>query len=282
MVRIARVLTVALVLLASVRPLLAEPQVVTQRDVDSLYHWAYSAAFGTGYYQVGEDQVYVVKVEPVIPLGFLKNKGVTTRLRLPLTFGVQSLDLGAIGDLISDLRTVTFVPGVDFDIPIKGSWSLKPYAHYGYGAQLKNSESAQIYYFGVNSHVGLPSIGDFEIKMVNGLQWFGQVPDHGSSDGFARLLTGFEGNLQMGSLKIQDRQLFFKPHVSYYWYFDDLDFGQILKPPVTIKHEFEIGLAVGVEERISMYFFSFDRLGVAFKGGGDVQAIRFYISSVFQ
>lgn len=272
----------ALLFLGLTWPAAAQPQAVTQRDVDSLYHWAYSAAFGTGYYQVGEDQVYVIKVEPVIPLGLLKNKGVTTRLRLPITFGLQSINLADIGDLISDLRTVTFVPGVDFDIPVKGSWHLKPYAHYGYGTQLKGSESAQIYYFGVNSHLDLPSIGNFEIKMINGLQWFGQVPTHGSSDGFARLLTGFEGNLRLGSLKFQDRQLYLKPHLSHYWYFNELGFGQILKPPVTIKQEFEIGLAVGVRERISMYFFSFDRVGIAFKGGGDVQAIRFYISSVFQ
>lgn len=281
MVRRAHFLALIPVLPVLGLPLAAEPEVVTQQDVDSLYHWAYSAAFGTGFYRVGEDEAYVIKVEPVIPLGFLKDKGVTTRLRLPLTFGVQSLDLGAIGDLISDLRTVTFTPGLDLGIPVRGSWFLKPYVHYGYGTQLKNSESAQIYYFGINSHVGLPSIGGFEIKMINGLQWFGQVPDHGSSDGFARLLTGFEGNLQMGSLKIQNRQLFFKPHFSYYWYFNELGFGQILKPPVTIKQEYEIGLAVGIEERISLYFFSFDRVGIAFKAGADVQAIRFYISSVF-
>ncbi len=261
-------------------PLGAAP-VVTQEDADSLYHWAYSAAFGTGYYRIGDEEGYVLKVEPVVPLGLLKNRGVSTRLRLPFTFGYQSFGLRDIPDPISDLKTVTFVPGLDFDIPVKGSWVLKPYVHYGYGTQISGGESAQIYYFGINSYVDLPNLGDFEIKMINGLQWFGQVPNHGSSDSFARLVTGFEGNYRLGSLKIRGRQLYLKPHIAHYWYFNSLDFRLLLEPPVEIKQEFEIALAVGIEERISLYFFSFDRLGVAFKDGDDVQGIRIFLSTVF-
>lgn len=260
----------------------AEPQALTQRDVDSLYHWAYSAAFGTGYYQIGNEEVYVLKIEPVIPLGLLSNQGVSTRLRFPFTLGYQAFGLDDLPDPISDLKTLTIVPGVDFDIPVKGSWHLKPYAHVGYGTKIAGEQSALIYYFGLNSHVMLPSIGDFEIEMINGLQWFGHSPRYGSSDTFARLVTGFEGSYRLGSWQIEGRQIYLKPHIAHYWYFNPLDFRQILQPPLEIKQEFEIALAIGVEERISLFFFGFDRLGVAFKGGDEIQAIRFYISSVFQ
>jgi hypothetical protein len=257
---------------------------VTQREVDSLYHWAYSAAFGTGAYRVGEDEVFVLKVEPVIPLRFLQNRGVSTRLRLPLTFGLQTIDLGDLGDIVdlsTNLQTVSFVPGIDFKIPIKGSWILKPYAHYGYGAQMSGAESAQIYFFGLNSRVALPTLGAFGIDMINGLQWFGQVPHNARSDSFARLVTGFEGNQALGSWRVDGRQLYLKPHLAHYWYFNTIGFGQIQDPMVELKQEFEVGLAVGIEERISLKVMSFDRFGVAYRGGGDLQAIRIYLSSVF-
>ncbi|MHC4625293.1 MAG: hypothetical protein ACYS4W_15470, partial [Planctomycetota bacterium] len=34
-------------------------QQVTAEDVENLYHWSYSAAFGTGAYRVGEERVFV-------------------------------------------------------------------------------------------------------------------------------------------------------------------------------------------------------------------------------
>ncbi|MEZ5277851.1 MAG: hypothetical protein R3F07_15830 [Opitutaceae bacterium] len=283
MSRFPRVLLLMAMSLGLIQPAGAQVA-VTQRDIDSLYHWAYSAAFGTGAYRVGEDEVFVLKVEPVIPLHFLQNRGVATRLRLPLTFGLQTIDLGDIGDIIdlsNNLQTVSFVPGMDFRIPIKGSWVLKPYVHYGYGWQMSGAESAQIYYFGLNSRVTLPALGDFRIDMINGLQWFGQVPDIARSDSFARLVTGFEGDLALGSWRVDGRQLHLKPHIAHYWYFNTIGFGQIQDPMVELKQEFEVGLAVGIEERISLKVMSFDRFGVAYRGGGDLRAIRIYLSSVF-
>ena len=260
-------------------------ETIRQEQLEDLLHWAYSAAFGTGFYRVGEEKVFVLKVEPVIQLPWLANRGVDTTLRLPLTFGLQHFDLGEIGDIIdltNNLQTVTFVPGLTFKIPIKGSWELRPYAHYGMGAQLSGDERAIIHYVGVNSWLALPSIGDLGIHMFNGLQWFGQNPTAGSSNGFARMLTGFEGNYRMGDLEISGREIYLKPHFAHYWYFDSLGFDQLLEPPVEIKQEFEIGIAVGIEERISLKVFSFDRLGIAFRGGSEIQGVRLYISSVFQ
>jgi len=256
-----------------------------QEDLDGLLHWAYSAAYGTGFYRIGEDKVFVAKVEAKIKLGWLQNQGVDTTLKLPVTFGLQNFDLGEVGDildLVSSLKTVTFVPGLAFDLPIKGSWILKPYVHYGMGARLSGGERAQIHYFGINSWLELPSIGDFRLHLFNGLQWFGQNPNRGSSDGFARVVTGLEGNIRLGHLAISGRSLYFKPHIVHYWYFDSLGFSQIFDPPVEIRQEFEVALAVGIEERISLKLFSFDRLGIAYKGGGDIHGIRIYISSIFQ
>jgi hypothetical protein len=258
---------------------------LNDETLEDLLHWSYSAAFGTGFYRVGDEKVFVFKVEPKIPLPWLADRGVDTTLKLPFTFGLQNFDLGEIGDILdltNNLTMVTFVPGLIFKIPIKGSWELRPFAHYGMGALLSGDERATIHYFGVDSWVALPSIGDFEIHMFNGLQWFGQNPSSGSSDGFVRLVTGFEGNYRMGDLEISGHEIYLKPHFAHYWYFDSLGFGQILDSAVEIKQEFEIGLAVGVEDRISLKVFSFDRLGIAFRGGSEIQGVRLYISSVFQ
>ena len=43
-------------------------------EIENLYHWAYSATFGTGYYRVGVDRVFVLRINPSFPLGVTEDK----------------------------------------------------------------------------------------------------------------------------------------------------------------------------------------------------------------
>ena len=197
----------------------------------------------------------------------------------------QNIDLGRIGDILdleNNLKTFSFTPGLEFFIPMSASWELRPYAHYGFGTQMGGEDRSQIYYIGINSRLELPSWGDLRILMINGLQSYGHNPDNGRTDRFWRLVTGFEGSYKLGDWNISGRQVFFKPHVAHYWYFNGIDFDRLLRPPIEIQQEFEIGFALGFEERISLKLFGFDRAGIAIRRGGSLDGIRFYISSIFQ
>lgn len=253
-------------------------------EFDSLYPWAYSAGFGTGTYTFGNERVIVFRVEPKVPLRALSRGKVATTLLLPFTIGFQEFDLGDFGsldDIFERLRTVTFVPGVEVEIPMGGTWTLKPYGHFGGGTTQGFDESAWIYYFGVNSRVGLPSVGAVEVYMINSLEFFRQNPSTGPSNGYTALVTGFEGIYKMGSMMLFERQLFFKPHIAHHWYFDPIDFSRPLRDTVELKQEFEVALAVGFEERISFKVWGFDRLGIAYRWGKDTSGVRIFFSSIF-
>ena len=262
----------------------ATPSTLQQADIDSLYHWAYSAAFGTGAYRVGDEKVYVLKIEPRFVLPWLHSHGVTTTLRVPFTIGVQTVDLkdlNGIGDLEDQLSTVTVVPGLEWKIPMNHAWALRPYAHYGWGTQVDGSESSLIYYFGINSRFELSSRGRSRNYLINALQYYGQIAREGSNDQFARIVTGLEGGYPLGDYVINNRQLFFKPHIAHYWYFNGVDVNQILQPPVKLKQEIEVGIAVGIRDPEFVKRFSVDRIGVAIRRSEDVEGFRIYVSSVF-
>ncbi len=167
----------------SVSKQLTEAGLEGDRD---LLNWAYSAAFGTGYYTVGDDSVYILTTVPKVPVDWFEDYGLKATFRLPLTFGVQNLDLGEIGDVLDldNLKTITFVPGIDFRYAVSEKWELRPYAHIGMGTERTYDERATIHYFGVNSWYQLPSIGTMNLHLFNGLQRFGQNPKHGPSDSF--------------------------------------------------------------------------------------------------
>jgi len=274
-----------LVTVPSVSVQAATVPTLQQADIDSLYHWAYSAAFGTGAYRVGDEKVYVLKIEPRFVLPWLRGRDVTTTLRVPFTIGVQTVDLkdlNGIADLENQLSTVTVVPGLEWKIPMRRAWVLRPYAHYGWGTQVHGSESSLIYYFGINSRFELGSRGDSRNYLINALQYYGQIPREGSNDQFARIVTGLEGGYPLGDYVIHNRQLYFKPHIAHYWYFNGLDVNQILQPPVKLKQEIEVGIAVGIRDPEFVKRFSVDRIGVAIRRSKEVEGFRIYVSSVFE
>ncbi len=250
---------------------------------EDLYHWAYAAAFGTGAYRIGNSDMFVIRVAPQFEVYALPDSEVTVNLNLPVTLGLQTFDVDSIisNPIDETLATFSFVPGVEFVIPITTRWTLKPYGNAGLGSEIKGTASAWIYYGGLNS-LFRSHFGQLEITLLNGVQWLGYYPNSGLADSLARLATGLEGDYPLGSISVKGRQLYMKPHVIYYWYFDDLDFRIIQESPVEINQEVELAIAVGTKEPITYGFLKLDRIGVGYRRGDSIEGIRFIFASVFE
>jgi len=250
-------------------------------NTDNLYHWAYGTAFGTGAYRVGSDRVLVVRVSPAIELKTWEPQRLALNLILPVTIGIQDMDLGGLDsvDLDEFLQTISFVPGLDLVWYPYQQWRLKPFGHYGWGTQLEGDESAQIYYGGINSRYVF-DLGGFNMDLLNAIHWLGYFPNQGDTDRLSRLITGLEWEVPLGSATLAQQQALLRPHIAHFWYFDDLGFKQIQSAPVELKQEFEIGLALGTPEKMSLGFFKFDRIGLAYRTSEDIEGIRIYFSSI--
>lgn len=267
----------AICLVASVAPAQTREPV----DIDNLYHWAYGAAFGTGAYRIGGDRVFVVRATPKFELGTFAEDAATLILKLPVTVGVEDLDLGDfdLDDVDEYLRTISFVPGLDLPWQASDRWQLQPFGHYGWGTEMGGSESAQIYFVGINSRFTF-TLNDSEVDLLNGLQWLGHRPNAGSKDRFTRLVTGLEAKLALPGVTLQGHPALLRPHIAHFWYFEDLSFRQLEQSPVELKQEFEFGLALGAEEALSFGFLKFDRIGLAYRVGDGFRGIRLCLGPV--
>jgi hypothetical protein len=250
-------------------------------NTDNLYHWAYGTAFGTGAYRVGSDRVLVVRVSPGFELKNWEDQRLALNLILPVTIGFQDTDLGGIGsvDLDTFLQTISFVPGLDLVWYPYEQWRLKPFGHYGGGVQLEGSESAQIYYGGINSRYAF-DLGGFDMDLLNAVHWLGYFPNQGDTDRLSRLITGLEWEIPLGSVTLARQQALLRPHIAHFWYFNELGFKQLQSPPVELKQEFEIGLALGTPDKMSLGFFKFDRIGLAYRTSENIEGIRLYFGSI--
>jgi hypothetical protein len=260
------------------------PAAAQEQDPATLYHWAYASAFGTGAYRFGDDAVFAVRLTPEYSLRDmdLEEGEFGVALSFPVTLSVQQTSIDELigGEIPDSFQTVSFVPGLELQIPMNPKWVLKPYGHMGWGVELSGDDNAAIYYAGLNSRYALgPKKAEYGI--LTGLQYYGYTPTNGPADRFFRFMAGVELDYQLDGVEAYNRQLYLKPHVIYYHYFGDLDFSILSQPPVEIKHEWELGFAVGTEKFMKFWGFRFDRIGIAYRAGSQIDGIRLFFRSVF-
>ncbi len=261
---------------------LAAAQTTAAPQPEDLHHWAYAAAFGTGAYRIGGSDMFVVRIVPKFEAFTLGDNASAVNVVLPVTLGLQSLEIDKVfsNPIHEAFLTASFVPGVEWVLPVTKRWALKPYVHLGWGTELEGDASALIYYGGLDSRFRF-RWAPVDMILFNGIQWLGYKPDSGEPQSLARLATGLEGDYSLGELAVKGHRLFLKPHLIHYWYFDDLDFRVVHAAPVELNQELEVAVAVGPEEPVAFWFFKLDRIGLGYRKGDNIEGLRFIFASVF-
>ncbi len=260
---------------ASAKSLLAE-------DPKDLYHWAYAAAFGTGAYHVGEADLFAVRINPRYKLATFHEDRFSLNLRLPVTIGLQSIDIEEVVStpIAEQFATLSFVPGLGLTLPVHPLWTLNPYFNYGWGTELQGEASAWIYFTGINSRF-LMQFDRLSMTLLNGIQWLGHDPDSGPAEQFSRLINGLEADYPLFDWELSGRRLYLKPHLVHYWYFNELDFTVVDSNPVELNQEIEVALALGTNEHMKLWLLKFDRVGIGYRKGDEIEGVRLFFDSVF-
>lgn len=258
---------------------------------DNFVHWAYSAYFGTGWYQVGDDQqVFALRVAPGWHwgdpgLGEDGGRSVGIDFRLPITVGLHDVDTDDLPSIVDvdNFGTVSVTPGIEVEVPITAQWSLKPLAYLGWGTELEGSQSAWIYWGGLKSRYRFRN-GSLDWSVVNSLTYVGYTPDDGPSSDAVPVMAGLEFRWPWGNQRFNDRPVYIDSHMVYTAYLDDLDFllGGVSRTRIADEWELGVALSHG-EDKIKIGFLEFDRLGLAyrFSTSGDFEGVSFVLRSVF-
>ena len=250
----------------------------------NLFNWAYAAAFGTGVYRINNDEVFVFRVMPEYRVWDHPERGLGLDLRVPVAFGLGDFDLANLpqGEFPDQVSTISVVPGLELEWQAASRWALKPFGHFGWGTEIGGEANAWTYWAGVNSLFDMVQTRELVLRLLNGIQWFGYSPNLGEADRFVRLALGAEGDIPMPGLEIGGHTLLFHPHLIYYWYMDNLDARAFSPSSESVVHEVEIAGAIGREKPFVIWFFEFDRVGVGYRRGDNIEGIRFFLTAVFE
>ena len=266
--------------------------VQARAPAEGFVHWAYSAYLGTGWYRVRDDQdVFVARLAPRWSLGkwFLGGDGsreINVEFRLPMTLGLHRFDFDDLPGLIDpdNFGTVSVVPGIEAEVPVTGSWSLRPHLYLGAGTELDGPQSAWIYWTGIKSRYQLGGDGS-DWSLVNSLGYIGYTPNNGESSDAIPAMAGLEAQWRLGDRRLGGHPLYLDGHAIYTAYLDDLKFIFGNGSSAKVADEWELGLALSRgKEKLKFWRLEWDRVGLAYRfgGSGDFKGVSLVFRSVFE
>ena len=254
-------------------------------------HWASAAFFGTGWYRVDENRrTFIFRIpwrQEVRSAGWDEDgeRKLGIEIIYPVSLGVHSLD--ELPDFIEfdNYGTITFTPGVAVEIPLTDRWDLRPYAHYGVGYEDTSGEWAQIYYGGINSRYLLSQRDGLDWNLLNAVSYAGYKPEFKNRGHYGSAMAGIEAKQRMERFNIAGTPAWLNWHVTYDYMFDNLNFLVSEDEVVTIRDQWEFGLALSRgDSKIKIWFLQFEQLGLAYKisSNGKYRALSFNLRSRFE
>lgn len=274
---------VAVLAAAGVALAQTEPPPSAPPDSSELVNFVYASQLGSGFYQVAGRRVWVLRVSIPVRLRSVEEHGWGVRLKFPVTFGFYDFspeDLLEL-ELPEDINTVTLVPTVEFEVPILERWMLLPFAEFGAGKEVTNDGKwALVWSAGTGSMATFP-VGRFELLLGNELRWAASAVIGGpANEGWGRFKTVLEARHPL-PFSIQGKGARIGGYFLNNLYFGNLDFVKANGRKITVDTEFELGATLGTAERLEWWILKIQGIGLGYRWGENISAVRFFIGFPF-
>jgi hypothetical protein len=258
---------------------LAQAQTRSAQSEQQLLNWYYGAVFGTGVYRSGDRTVSVVQ----IPFGHefqpRTDEQYGIKLTVPVSFGFYDFEFDELlnGQTPRSVSTVSVFPGIELSFKAADNWLLTPYANAGKGWEISGSQEAWIYAVGIKSRVWHSIGSDSELSLGNQLTLSGYRPEGQANQPLGLFVAGLNLETPIG-WQPWGHPTRIGYHLIYYYYFSRLAYPLSDNLNNKISEEGEIGISLSTPKPLSLALFDLDRIGLAFRVGSGLQAVRLFFS----
>jgi len=262
-------------LCAAVVLLLARAAPAAEAPLTSeLFNWYYATAFGTGAYRVADQTVTVLSVPISYTLRPPSEKRWGVNLTVPVTAALANFHYQDLDFADTTVAGMSILPGLEWIIPLRPYWMLRPFIGVGYGTEFQGDSSATIYQVGLTTAYRVPGLENPRTSVGMKLIYAGYV----SNDGGGLPLSGL--SLGVGTAFPFDwvwdgHKTFFGLQVVGTTYFNDLEFLVPGSGINEIRNEYEIGVSINADPAINVFGATLDRLGLGYRrGSGGLRGIH--------
>lgn len=260
----------------------AQAPPVRPADPQDFINWYYAATFGTGIYTAGDRTVSVLQLPFARALRSVAEDGIGLKFKVSATLGFYdyNIDSALSGEVPHRISTLSVLPGLEWELPMNGRWTIRPYVDAGFGQELAGRESAWIYDFGVKSRLLLVRDQGVEFSLVNSLTSAGYRPRGGPTHPFGYLASGLDITIPTNAT-VFGRSVYIGFTPIYYYYFSHLSFAEFSNPNSRIGEGVELAVSILTHDPWSLKLFDVDRIGIAVRSSGDVSGVSLFTSLPF-
>ena len=258
--------------------------IATAVEDDGVYgvtNFAFSSYLGTGFYTTAGQNVFVLH----LPFDYtIKEKSETEAgwvLNLPVTLGFinfDTIDPSELPNLKNDVKTITFLPGIEYRYPVTPDWTVIPFADYGFARDLDHSNNVLITGIGAKSYANFHHNKNL-FTLGNRLLYARERSgDSGNDSSYSLFETGL--NYRMTSDQYFDNgALYANFYYINFYYPNDLVFFERTNNPIRVGMENELG--VTISNLPNFLFFKKPQLGLGVRFGDNVNVYRIVFGMPF-
>ena len=245
-----------------------------------LTNFAFSSYLGTGFYATSNQEVFVLQ----LPLQHVIIKKTESEagwvLKLPVTLGIINLSKLDVENIpkANDVATITFMPGIEYQYPVKSNWTLIPFADYGFARDLNNTTNVLVIGAGIKSYADF-IINDNLFTLGNRFLYArekSKATQHDSD--YSLIETGLNYRLT-SDIEINNGPLYTNLYYINYYYPDNLVFFDQTENPIRVGMKHEIGFTFS--NLPDFLFFDNPELGFGIQKGNDIIVYRLLFGAPF-
>ncbi|WP_157117948.1 hypothetical protein [Oceanicoccus sagamiensis] len=243
-------------------------------------NYAFSNYIGNGIYRASGQRVTVFNLPfDYIPpaqseLSANDPEATSYFFRLPVSLGFYNFDFDDVigGDIPNRADTFTFVPGIEWRVPLNERLLISPYIDLGLGNNFSTGEQVMIYSTGVSSQYSWG--GNNQHLWVNRLfyaAYRGLSVD--INDAYGAMQSGVDYRLPL-SFDSLGRRSFFTAYGLAIWNFNRLEFTVPGERAVGINKNYEAGFTYGWDQPLEYGPFQLKRIGIGYRTGDRLKVWR--------
>jgi hypothetical protein len=253
-----------------------------EEDPSSRLNYAFAVYLGSGIYNVDGRTIQIYRIPVSYTIRQIEDRAWGLRIRAPLTFGFYDFKPSDVIDtgLPDDIGTISLVPEFQVPVRIRENWWLTPVAGFGAGKDMSGGELSYIYLGGLKSLAQFPR-PERKYSLWNELMYIGHtVSGEENDEDFAMLETGLDIRWPI-RLTFRGQPTDLSLFLANYLYFEPSEYFLSEDRSFEVGAQYEIGMTFGTVERYKLWRIPLPRIGLSYRFGDGVQAVRLVFGNQF-
>ena len=245
-----------------------------------LTSFAFASYLGTGFYTTSGQNVFVLQApfEHIIKEKTDAEAGWV--LKLPITIGFINFESIQVEELpqLSDVGTITFLPGLEFQYPVTDNWTVIPFADYGFARELDNTSNVLITGAGIKSYFNV-HFDKAMFTLGNRFLYAREQSKDSSNDAdYSLIETGLNYRVT-SDYSFGGEPLYTNLYYINFYYPNNLVFFEQTPNPIRVGVEHEVGITFS--NIPDFLFFEKPQIGIGLRFGNNVKVYRLVFGMPF-